>query len=89
MGDNPWNVDSIEAFSFLKCPECIFDTKEVDSFRDHAFENHPLSYTFFGKKLKEEDNENGEYNSNYDDYSYGDDTKDFNIKISSWDDRYE
>ena len=57
MTDNPWDVDSIEAFSFLKCPECIFDTKEEENFRDHAFENHPLSFVFFGKKLKEEPSE--------------------------------
>ena len=51
MADNPWNVDSIEAFSFLKCPECIFDTKEEESFLEHAFEDHPLSSVFFDKIL--------------------------------------
>ena len=54
MVENPWNVDSIQAFVFLKCPECIFDTREEDNFRDHAFQNHPMSFAFFGKKLKEE-----------------------------------
>ena len=53
---NPWQVDSIRAFSFLKCPECTFDTKEEESFQDHALENHPLSIVLFGdgKKIKEE-----------------------------------
>ena len=54
MEQNPWNVDSIEAFTFLKCPECNFDTEENDKFRDHALENHPMSFVFFHDKLKEE-----------------------------------
>ena len=54
MNQNPWNVDSIEAFTFLKCPECNFDTQGGDNFRDHAVENHPLSFVFFQKQLKEE-----------------------------------
>ena len=64
MIDNPWNVDSIQAFLYLKCPECIFDTQEESTFRDHAFENHPLSFEFFGKKLKDEPMDDiGEHNS--------------------------
>ena len=54
MTDNPWNVDSVKAFYFLKCPECIFDTQEEYSFRDHAVENHPLSFVLFGKQSGEE-----------------------------------
>ena len=34
-------------FSFLKCPECTFDSKEEEIFEDHAVENHPLSYVLF------------------------------------------
>ena len=26
--NNPWDVEPIETFLFLKCPECAFDTKE-------------------------------------------------------------
>ena len=26
---NPWLVDSIQAFTYFKCPECLFDTQEV------------------------------------------------------------
>ena len=55
MAENPWNVDSIQAFLFLKCPECLFDTNVEDDFRDHAVENHPLSYTFFGKQFNVKD----------------------------------
>ena len=68
MADNPWNVDSIEAFTFLKCPECLFDTKEENSFLEHAFENHPMSSVFFGKRLKKEEDTGGEYISNIEDY---------------------
>ena len=50
---NPWQVESIEAFVCLKCPECEFDTKEENCFQDHATENHPLSFVFFGKKDKD------------------------------------
>ena len=55
MVDNPWNVDSVNAFYFLKCPECIFDTQEEYTFRDHAVEKHPLSFVLFGKQSDEEE----------------------------------
>ena len=56
---NPWRVDSIQAFTFLKCPECIFDTQGEDTFQSHAVKNHPLSVVFFGKDkiFKEEKSE--------------------------------
>ena len=63
MSDNPWHVDSVQAFSFFKCPECIFDPKEEDVFQDHAVKNHPLCFVLFGKSVKEEpktDNQNNE-----------------------------
>ena len=50
MAFNPWNVESIQAFYYLKCPECRFDAKEESIFEDHAIENHPMSYELFGKK---------------------------------------
>ena len=46
---NPWQVESIEAFYFLKCPECTFYSKNDKAFHLHAVENHQLSYVFFGK----------------------------------------
>jgi len=52
MANNPWNVDSLEAFTFLKCPECTFDTKETDLFQNHAIYNHPLSYVLFSNISK-------------------------------------
>ena len=48
---NPWQVDSVEAFAYLKCPECIFDAKEETTFQNHAVENHPLSHALFGKSV--------------------------------------
>ena len=54
--NNPWNVESLQAFLCLKCPQCVFDTKEKDSFQNHAIKNHPLSIVFFGSTLKEEFN---------------------------------
>ena len=52
--NNPWNVESLQAFLCLKCPQCVFDTKEKNSFQNHAIENHPLSIVLFGRTLKEE-----------------------------------
>ena len=53
MSDNPWQVESIDAFMCLKCPECLFDTKEAKNFQNHALENHPMSFVLFGKKDKD------------------------------------
>ena len=52
---NPWEVDSLQEFACLKCPECTFDTKNGEVFRDHAVENHPLSFVLFVKTLKKEE----------------------------------
>merc|ERR1740129_1788526 len=58
ISENPWLVDSINSFYFLKCPECDFDTKWEDTFQDHALENHPKSFVLFGKTTEEIDFEN-------------------------------
>ena len=50
--DNPWQVESIEAFYALKCPECTFYTKEDKIFFHHAVENHTMSNVFFGRSAK-------------------------------------
>ena len=52
MSENPWQVESIQAFYCLKCPECNFFTGEENNFENHATENHPLSFTFFGQNYK-------------------------------------
>ena len=46
---NPWHVDSIQVFLVLKCPECMFTSKEEHNFQDHAIRNHPMSSELFGK----------------------------------------
>ena len=51
MNLNPWNVSSIDEFSYLNCPECNFHTKEKDNFQDHATKNHPLSAVLFSKEV--------------------------------------
>ena len=51
---NPWQVESIQEFLVLKCPECAFDSKEEDTFQYHAIENHPLSFVLFQKSIKQE-----------------------------------
>jgi hypothetical protein len=53
--DNPWQVDSIQAFLCLKCPECVFDTKEENNFKNHALDNHPSSFALFGKNENDPD----------------------------------
>ena len=56
MAENPWLVNSIEAFSFFNCPECQVKTKDKNFFQGHALQNHPLSFEFFctsSKKPKE------------------------------------
>ena len=48
MGDqNPWVVESIEAFSFYCCPECDFKSKKGDYFKKHALESHNKSKVLF------------------------------------------
>ena len=54
--ENPWLVDSIEAFLFFNCPQCSFKAKDKNFFQGHALQNHPLSFEFFctsSKKPKE------------------------------------
>ena len=65
IGDNPWQVDSIDSFYYLKCPECGFDTKDEDFFELHATENHPLSFTFYGQTYKEPELDKDDLISNF------------------------
>ena len=53
MNTNPWKVDSIQEFYFLKCPECPFTHKEENYFQNHAINNHPLSVAFFSEQTLE------------------------------------
>ena len=82
-GNNPWFVESIDAFLFWKCPECKFDTQEEYFFQAHATENHPLSFVFFGKTLNENDIDlDQEVKSENDFVTTEDLPEDFNNEIS-------
>ena len=64
FSDNPWQVESIDAFYYLKCPECSFDTVDQDFFEIHATANHPLSFMFFGKICKEAEFDDNDFMKN-------------------------
>ena len=55
ISENPWQVDSIQAFYYLKCPECEFSSKEENLFQNHALQKHPKSSVLFGKEKLEND----------------------------------
>ena len=48
---NPWDVDSLQAFLTLKCPECDFCTDTETLFQAHAVANHPLCLSNLLKKI--------------------------------------
>ena len=50
---NPWMVPSLNEFTFLCCPECVFRSKTATSFQTHAIQNHPRSSVLFSA-VKEE-----------------------------------
>ena len=81
MEENPWQVDSVQAFSFLKCPECIFDTQEEDFFQVHATENHPLSFVLFGEISKEDNFK--ESLMIEDDFKTEDTSENYDIEVSA------
>ena len=88
MLDNPWQVDSIDAFLCFKCPECLFNSKEEEIFQDHAVENHQSSLVLFGKTpLKKELDESFvilEEEPNISDYLKDeDDRKDYSQFVST------
>ena len=47
MASNPWLVESIEAFSFYCCPECVFRSKDESNFQRHALQTHSQSNSLF------------------------------------------
>ena len=50
MAKNPWLVESLNSFLYLKCPECVFETEYENEvkFQCHAIEKHPWSNVLFG-----------------------------------------
>ena len=53
LAKNPWLVESVHSFLFLKCPECVFDTEYENEamFEHHALENHPWSNVLFSDMI--------------------------------------
>jgi len=47
--NNPWNVWSIKAFTFLVCPDCDFKTQKFPVFKNHAVAFHPLAEVLFNQ----------------------------------------
>ena len=71
LDTNPWQVDSVQDFICLKCPECAFCSKEEKCFQKHAINCHPLSFILFGEQNEQKVCELKEnYNCIIDDYSY-------------------
>ena len=54
MDLNPWHVESVEAFNFYCCPECVYRAKEEHDFQAHALQNHIQSKTLFNEPPKYE-----------------------------------
>ena len=59
MDFNPWQVESIEAFNYYCCPECVYRSQEEFDFQAHALQNHPESRIFFNEPHKYETLEEG------------------------------
>ena len=55
--NNPWQVDNLQAFTFLCCPECHFRSKEEYAFQDHALSSHPDSQIFFNGHMMQNSTE--------------------------------
>ena len=47
MDDNPWLASSLEDFTFICCPECVYRCQDAHNFQNHALKNHPQSKCFF------------------------------------------
>ena len=45
--NNPWNVRDVSEFLKYCCPECHEQSYNLESFANHAIENHPKGKTFF------------------------------------------
>ena len=52
--DNPWSVDHASAFLKYCCPECEYRNETLDSFANHALQNHENAIAFFSELEKNE-----------------------------------
>ena len=74
MATNPWLVESVHFFLYLKCPECVFETKYENEvkFQCHAIKNHPWSNVLFDNNANKNeilDSIKEESHDNYEDYN--------------------
>ena len=53
--NNPWFVESVQDFTYICCPQCIYKTKDESRFQNHAIKNHPQSYVLFHSEIKFEE----------------------------------
>ena len=67
---NPWMVPSLNEFTFLCCPECVFRSKIATSFQTHAIQNHPKSSVLFSA-VKEEPPDFTDISISFDDETKG------------------
>lgn len=51
---NPWQVENLDAFTYICCPECTYRTKDAVPFECHALQNHPDAKLFFFHKINQE-----------------------------------
>lgn len=72
---NPWQVNSLDDFNFLCCPECVFRSKESHLFESHAVLNHPQSSVFFNEDKEDFKAVNGDFEEVQDNDEHFDDNE--------------
>ena len=51
---NPWQGKDLSSFLKYCCPECEFNNDNLQSFSDHAFQNHSNATTLFSEEIGNE-----------------------------------
>ena len=78
--DNPWSVEHSSAFLKYCCPECEYKNETLDSFANHALQNHENAIAFFSE-LERNENIVDEYGSlEYDPYN-GESNEDYEKSV--------
>ena len=53
--DNPWSVVNASVFLKYCCPECEYSHQSLNTFSNHALENHHKAQLLFSQKAKKEE----------------------------------
>ena len=78
--DNPWTVDHASVFLKYCCPECEYRNETLESFANHALQNHENAIAFFSE-LERNENIVDEYGSlEYDPYN-GESNEDYEKSV--------